>query len=532
MAIETYTLPEDRTVIVHETKVDFNQRCLQKTIHIMQYDKSLPIISVKLFSNGEPYVLPESAELRVRWGKRDRTFVYKEVLGCDETRQIAYFDVDEQMSYFDGPCNPILELTINGKIAGSSYIPFNIDRNPIQNTDIESHSEYPEVVEVIEDVRELKQNVSDIKDVIPGNATPENHLATMEDIQGGTHDFGDLSIKDGEISQGGNKELTIEADGNITIASKTGDVSIDGYYTSAETDTELEKINTRVTEMDEEYTQRLTEVENDLTHKQDTLVSGENIKTVNGESLLGEGNIEIEAGSAIHIGDDAPTDGSVLWIDTSEDYPSGGGSGVDVAYINLLKDVIDVDPSDNSMEIAGSPVTFYSDIEIKERHSLKLTGEASVAGIYFEHGGDDAHISKEGISLSINSEQVNIGCEECRLTGETIVEGLLSVNTDFNLGLSKTNWQGMMFRLRAIYTTLSNIVSNDGFEYLYNLKSDNLHYILQTTKTQADFDKAIANGTPILYSMGKLGNELFGVVSYVWIEKNSDGTYQLREFEQ
>lgn len=35
----------------------------------------------------------------------------------------------------------------------------------------------------------------------------------------------------------------------------------------------------------------------DLTQKQDTLVSGTNIKTINGQSILGEGNINIEGGS-------------------------------------------------------------------------------------------------------------------------------------------------------------------------------------------------------------------------------------------
>ena len=37
----------------------------------------------------------------------------------------------------------------------------------------------------------------------------------------------------------------------------------------------------------------------DYTKKQDTLVDGENIKTINGESLLGSGNIEIKSGSDI-----------------------------------------------------------------------------------------------------------------------------------------------------------------------------------------------------------------------------------------
>lgn len=37
-------------------------------------------------------------------------------------------------------------------------------------------------------------------------------------------------------------------------------------------------------------------VANALKEKQDVLVSGENIKTVNGQSLLGKGNIEIQGG--------------------------------------------------------------------------------------------------------------------------------------------------------------------------------------------------------------------------------------------
>lgn len=37
----------------------------------------------------------------------------------------------------------------------------------------------------------------------------------------------------------------------------------------------------------------------DLEGKQDTLVSGTNIKTINGESLLGMGNIEISGNSSV-----------------------------------------------------------------------------------------------------------------------------------------------------------------------------------------------------------------------------------------
>lgn len=45
----------------------------------------------------------------------------------------------------------------------------------------------------------------------------------------------------------------------------------------------------------------------ELASKQDTLVSGTNIKTINGESLLGEGNIEIQGGGTITVDSELST---------------------------------------------------------------------------------------------------------------------------------------------------------------------------------------------------------------------------------
>ena len=174
MAIQTYIVPTDR--IIHKAKVDFSQRCVQKTIHIVQYDKSLPVIAVELFLNGAEYVLPSHADVKVRWGKRDRTFIYKDALGCDASRHVVYFDVDEQMSFFYGPCNPILEVVISGNKSGSSVIPFEIDRNPIQEGDLESSNEYVDLSKAV-------QEVKDVRDEILGTMTKYyNKVETDEKI--------------------------------------------------------------------------------------------------------------------------------------------------------------------------------------------------------------------------------------------------------------------------------------------------------------------------------------------------------------
>ena len=112
MAVEQIDLSQYADRIIHNTKVDFSQRIITKTIRLMQYDDTLPIIAVTLMKDGYSYTLPEDATVEIRWGKKDHTYVKKEVLGCDVSRQIVYFEVNNNMSYFPGAHTPILELNV------------------------------------------------------------------------------------------------------------------------------------------------------------------------------------------------------------------------------------------------------------------------------------------------------------------------------------------------------------------------------------------------------------------------------------
>ena len=124
--------------ISHRTSVDFSKRTVGQPVHIVQYDDTLPILAVSLYNNGQPYRIPESSEVRIRFGKPDKTFVYKSALGCDINRTIVYFEISQQMTVINGDYYPVIELKDNGRIANSSAIFVAIDRNPIQNGDIES----------------------------------------------------------------------------------------------------------------------------------------------------------------------------------------------------------------------------------------------------------------------------------------------------------------------------------------------------------------------------------------------------------
>ena len=153
MSVKLYT--PDSNVIVHETKVDFRRRVVQRQINLVQYDKSMPVIAVQLCSNGNEYILPENASAYIRFGKRDHTYVYNECLGCDQTRTIVYFAITDQMTVFYGEHTPIVELRIGDTVAGSGSIPIWIDRNPIQNGDTESKSDLSVFEKAIEAAQKI-----------------------------------------------------------------------------------------------------------------------------------------------------------------------------------------------------------------------------------------------------------------------------------------------------------------------------------------------------------------------------------------
>ena len=90
---------------------------------------------------------------------------------------------------------------------------------------------------------------------------------------------------------------------DIAELQQGGGVTVDAY-TKAESDAKFQTI----AGMTDYVTQ--TELTTDLADKQDTLVSGTNIKTINNQSLLGEGNITIGGGGGSY------TSGTGITIDS------------------------------------------------------------------------------------------------------------------------------------------------------------------------------------------------------------------------
>ena len=295
------------TDIVHNTSVDLITRWYTREVHIVQYDNSQPIVAVKLFKNSERFVLPDGYEANLRFGKKDRTFIYKPVLGCNQGRDTVYFAVDEQMSMFYGKVNPIIEFTYSGAVVGSSSIPFVIDKNPIQIGDVESKSDYPAIVERISAKQDKLVSGTNIK-TINGNSL----LGT-----------GDITINVEDLNPLKADITALKADNQTNKTTLAGLVS-----DSTTIKSNITTLRSDVASLKTDNTQNKTNISN----KQDTLVSGTNIKTINGESILGSGNIAISGGSGSGLASPWVSEEKCIGITDNYGYCSG--------LINILGSVL------------------------------------------------------------------------------------------------------------------------------------------------------------------------------------------------
>lgn len=132
----------DSSKIVHYTYADLTARQIVRPVHLVQYDQGLPIIAVRLYTDGLEYTLPEKATVNIRCNKVDGKEIYNPALGWDSDRHIVYFEITKQMTALAGELNPVIEIELDNKIVSSGAIAVQIDLNPVQEENIRSTNEY------------------------------------------------------------------------------------------------------------------------------------------------------------------------------------------------------------------------------------------------------------------------------------------------------------------------------------------------------------------------------------------------------
>ena len=62
-----YTPPE--WVQIKTCAVDFDSRALAAPVHLVQYDRTMPVLEVELYRKGEPYAVPAGADINIQIGR-------------------------------------------------------------------------------------------------------------------------------------------------------------------------------------------------------------------------------------------------------------------------------------------------------------------------------------------------------------------------------------------------------------------------------------------------------------------------------
>lgn len=125
--------------IVHNTSVDFVKRNIAEPVHITQGDRTLQVIAVELLADGQPFTVPDGAQVNIALDKKDGTFVLNKADSVDGN--IATFTITAQMAAVAGDFTPEVQIVDDSGQATTGKFPYIVDKAEIQEGMIESTSE-------------------------------------------------------------------------------------------------------------------------------------------------------------------------------------------------------------------------------------------------------------------------------------------------------------------------------------------------------------------------------------------------------
>lgn len=248
------------------------------------------------------------------------------------------------------------------------------------------------------------------------------------------------------------------------------------------------------------------------TGKQDKLVSGENIKTINGESIVGSGDLTIEGGAKIYTWSPTITspedeDTQISGTFTEEEYYNI--LNADVLYIN-----VDGAPifciarginSENGegIRITGSQITTYADFAIdifliKEDGVFTGTMSEPIPSKTSQLENDSNFISSDGLK-TINGESI-IGSGDITISGGGSSSGGSGAYAEVNHGTSDTtftltpNTFHVWDEVASLTLTLGSETSGVANEFLFQFNSGSE----ATTLTMSDDIKWANDSAPTI----------------------------------
>lgn len=158
----------------------------------------------------------------------------------------------------------------------------------------------------------------------------------------------------------------------------------------------------------------VSNLSNELDDKQDRLISGTNIKTVNGQSLLGNGNIQIESPEGGIT--DAPTDGKLYgrksgaWSEVKQDFLTSAdkdelNSAIQEANSNISEQVSTLSKKDSELE--GEIAQVGETIIGRLNNYLPLTGGTITGSLTVNGNVNNAKLVHSDITGGLNIAKVS-----------------------------------------------------------------------------------------------------------------------------
>lgn len=238
--------------------------------------------------------------------------------------------------------------------------------------------------------------------------TNDSNFVTEAEVSGDLAGKADKTYVDEQLAT---KQPVGDYATKTELAGKADSSVVESLSTQVATNTsDISIIKTK----QEEDGDKIDSLDKEMATKQDTLVSGTNIKTINNESLLGEGNIEIESGSNIPF----------LFINSTT-HLSGDFAAVKNAIANKTP-----------FELYYVNILGYGDIAVPE--VCFVSGENIQATFHFEsttvnHTVVQTTITPTGVSADTSyhsyQEQLVSGTNIKTINGESILgEGNLEIS--------------------------------------------------------------------------------------------------------
>ena len=147
------------TGIIHNTSVDFTRRVISEPVHIVQGDRTLPTLAVELLVDGQPFTVPDGAQVNIALDKKDGTFVLNKADSVEGN--IATFTVTAQMAAVPGDFTPEVQIVDDSGQATTGKFPLIVDKAEVQEGMVESSSEGTALIAYVSRAEEAADRAED-----------------------------------------------------------------------------------------------------------------------------------------------------------------------------------------------------------------------------------------------------------------------------------------------------------------------------------------------------------------------------------